>query len=115
MSHQLESGDILYVATPRDQLCALETDAKCLIVAYKDPIEAVQHYRDLPLCTLFAVKSSHAFTQVGGASRYVYRGRATANNANTNNAISVIQKITLSPTNYLFDWQQMNRLTDYKL
>ena len=119
--------DVIYVATLRDHLCTPETDARCIIVAYDDPIEAVKHYQDQPLCTLFAIKQCHLFKQIDKTSedgkandtkkdkvltptRYIYTGRGT-----DINAITVMQKISLSPTNYLHDWYQMNRLINYNI
>jgi hypothetical protein len=104
-----EYFDTLYIASPNDQLYVSESDAQCMLVAYDDPVSAIKHHLSQPKCTLFAVKHCDQFhaNKLVTPTKYIYTGN--------NIKLEVIQKITLSPINYLLDWYQMNRLVNYTI
>jgi hypothetical protein len=101
--------DTLYTASLTDTLKALESDAKCRIVAYDEPVQAVKHFSTHSKCTLFVLRSD-GFKAIGSCEArpiYVYTGPGRL--------LTLTQKITLSPQNYLYDWCFMNRVVDNKL
>lgn len=109
--------DTLYIATT-NQLLSPNTDAKCMLVAYDDPVVAVHQHQlhtRSPQCTLTAVRYCANFKRQNGDrngsipshAKYIYIGRGVA--------LEILQKITLSPVNYLQDWVDMNRLINYSL
>ena len=101
--------DVLYTASIKETLWASESDAKCRIVAYDEPIAAIKHFHGIPKCTLFAIKVCKGW-QVDDSpfcKVYTYMGPG--------NKLSVVQKIILCPTHYLNDWVDMNYIANTKL
>jgi len=101
--------DVLYTASIKETLLSQQTESKCRIVAYDDPIEAVKHFYQLPRCTLFTLRVEDGWSVDSAQSRKVYTYIGPGN------MLSVVQKITLCPTNYLNDWVDMNYLANTKL
>ncbi|AIB51728.1 hypothetical protein E24_00019 [Faustovirus] len=101
--------DVLYTASIKETLLSQQTESKCRVVAYDDPIEAVKHFYQLPRCTLFTLRVEDGWSVDSAQSRKVYTYIGPGN------MLSVVQKITLCPTNYLNDWVDMNHLANTKL
>ncbi|QJX70785.1 hypothetical protein F-liban_16 [Faustovirus] len=101
--------DVLYTASIKETLLSQHTESKCRVVAYDDPIEAVKHFYQLPRCTLFTLRVGDGWSVNATQSHKVYTYIGPGN------MLSVVQKITLCPTNYLNDWVDMNHLANTKL